>query len=469
INVKQGVAQSIMGYFNNPSPQSQLVPSTLGIDDATLANLISSYNDLQLRKQKEAPSLAEGGIVLKDLNNQLSVVKGSILEALQNINKNLKQKENSLQQQNGQYRQFLSALPSNERAMQEIKRKQSITQGLYLYLLQKREEAAVSSTSSNVSNYKQIDPAASMGLVSPNGKNIKMYSFLIGLLLPFGIIYVRDLLNDKIMTRRDIVNRINLPIVGEVSHLPKKQAVGVAIMDRDLAGEEFRIIRTNLYFLLEKKDKQVILITSGVGGEGKSLVSVNLAAVLAIPGKKVALVEFDMRKPSITAKLNMESETGLNDYFKGSAKNLNEIYTEYKDIPSLHIYHSGAVPRYAGDLFLSEKIPLLFKELKAKYDYIIIDSAPVGMVSDGLILGEYADTVLFLVRQRYTLKKQLEFVNELSNSHKLNDVGIIFNDVKRGGKIGYFGYANTYGKHYGYEVKTRKRFRIRKKEKPVTV
>ena len=185
INIKQNVAQSIMGYFNNPSAQTQLVPSTLGLDDPTLANLISTYNDLQLRKQKEAPTLAEGGIVLKDLNNQLSVVKGSILEALQNINKNLKQKENSLQQQNGQYRQFLSALPSNERAMQEIKRKQNITQGLYLYLLQKREEAAVSSTSSNVSNYRQIDPAASMGLVSPNAKNIKMYSFLIGLVLPF--------------------------------------------------------------------------------------------------------------------------------------------------------------------------------------------------------------------------------------------------------------------------------------------
>ena len=465
INIQQQVAQSIAGYFNNPNPQSQLVPSTLGLGDPTLANLISNYNDLQLRKQKEAPTLAENGIILKDLNNQLSAVKGSILESLQNINKNLKQKENSLQQQNGQYRQFLSALPSNERAMQEIKRKQNITQGLYLYLLQKREEAAVSSTAINVSNYKQIDPARSMGQMSPNGKNIKVYTLLIGLIFPFGIIYIRDLLNDKIMTRRDITSRIDIPVVGEVSHLPKKQAEKVAIMERDLVGEEFRIIRTNLYFLLEKKEKQVILVTSGVSGEGKSLISINLAAVLAIPGKKVALLEFDMRRPTITSTLNMESEKGLNDYFKGNIKNLSEIYNLYEDIPSLHIYHSGAVPKYAGDLFLSDKIPVLFKELRAKYDYIIVDSAPVGMVSDALILGEYADTVLFVVRQRYTLKKQLEFVNELSGSQKLRDVGIIFDDVKRGGKMGYFGYGNTYGSSYGYEAKPKKKFRIKRIKK----
>lgn len=471
ISIKQQVAQSIAGYFNTPNAQSQLVPSTLGLDDPTLANLISNYNDLQLRKQKEAPTLSENGIILKDLNNQLSAVKGSILESLQNINKNLKQKENSLQQQNGQYRQFLSALPSNERAMQEIKRKQSITQGLYLYLLQKREEAAVSSTATNVSNYKQIDPAQSMGQMSPNGKNIKVYTFLIGLILPFGIIYIRDLLNDKIMTRKDITSRIDLPVVGEVSHLPKKQAEKVAVMERDLVGEEFRIIRTNLYFLLEKKEKQVILITSGISGEGKSLVSINLAAVLAIPGKKVALLEFDMRKPTITSTLNMESEKGLNDYFKGNIKNLSEVYNKYEEIPSLHIYHSGAVPKYAGDLFLSDKISVLFKELREKYDYIIVDSAPVGMVSDALILGEYADTVLFVVRQRYTLKKQLEFVNELSSSKKLRDVGIIFDDVKRGGKMGYFGYGNTYGSRYGYEAKPKSKFRIKrikKKEKPLT-
>ncbi|MEO6221213.1 MAG: polysaccharide biosynthesis tyrosine autokinase [Ginsengibacter sp.] len=465
-NIKQGVTQSIMSYFNNTTGQDKLVPSTLGLDDPTLAALISNYNELQMRKQKEAPSLAENGIIMKDLNNQLNTVKGSVLVALQNISSNLKQNENSLQQQNGQYRQFLSALPRNERAMQEIKRKQSVTEGLYLYLLQKREEAAVSSTSSNISNYKQIDPAKGFGPVEPNGTNIKIYSALLGLLLPFGIIYLRDMLNDKIITRKDIIHKIDIPIVGEVSHITKKQSRGVAIMQRDIVGEEFRIIRTNLYFLLQKKDKQVILITSSVGSEGKSFISLNLAAVLAIPGKKVALLEFDMRKPSIVSHLKIETSKGLNEYFSGQITNIPDIYYILEDlIPSLHIYPSGPTPKYAGDLFLSEKLPVLFETLKAQYDYIIIDSAPVGLVSDASILGEYADTVLFIIRQRFTLKKQLEFVSEMSRTKKLSNLGFIFNDVKTGGKIGYYGYGQTLNKKYGYEAKTKKN----KKEKPELV
>ncbi|MEP6583367.1 MAG: polysaccharide biosynthesis tyrosine autokinase [Ginsengibacter sp.] len=468
-NLQQGVTQSIMSYFNNPNAEDKFVPSTLGIQDPTLANLIATYNELQLRKQKEAPTLAEGGIVMKDLNNQLSVIKGSVLEALQNINRNLKQTESSLQHQNGQYRQFLSGLPSNQRQMQEIKRKQSITEGLYLYLLQKREEAAVSSTSSNVPNYKQIDPAKGFGPISPNTTNIKIYSVLLGLILPFGIIYLRDLMNDKIMTRKDITHRIETPIVGEITHLSKKQSDTITIMDRDLIGEEFRIIRTNLYFLLEKKDKKVILVTSSVAGEGKSSISLNLAGVLAIPGKKVALLEFDMRKPTITKKLKIVTSKGLNDYFKGNAKDLSEIYNPYEEIPSLHIYHSGATPKYPGDLFLSDRLPVLFEALKSEYDYIIVDSAPVGIVSDALVLGKYVDTVLFVIRQRYTLKKQLDFVNELSKTNKLNNLGIIFNDVKRGGRIGYYGYGHTYGKNYGYEEKPKnKKLRFRK-EKPAAV
>ncbi|MEO8399545.1 MAG: polysaccharide biosynthesis tyrosine autokinase [Ignavibacteriaceae bacterium] len=466
LNLKQAVAKSIMDYFNKPNADETLVPSTLGLQDPTLAGLISNYNELQMRKQKEAPSLAENGIIMKDLNNQLNTVKGSILESLQNINRNLKQTENSLQQQNSQYRQFLSALPSNERAMQEIKRKQSITEGLYLYLLQRREEAAVSSTSSNVPNYKQIDPAKGYGPIEPNGTNIKMYSALLGLLLPFGIIYLRDALNDKIMTRKDIMHKLDIPIVGEVSHLLKKQVSGVTVMLRDIVGEEFRIIRTNLYFLLERKEKQVILVTSSLGSEGKSFVSMNLAAVLAIPGKRVALLEFDMRKPSIVSHLKISRSVGLNEYFSGKIKEVTDVYHVLEDlIPTLHIYPSGATPTYPADLFLSDKLPKLFETLKSQYDYIIIDSAPVGLVSDAMVLGQYSDIVLFLIRQRHTLKKQLEFINDISKAKKLTNIGIIFNDVKTGGKIGYYGYGQPSDKKYGYESNDKSKPKKSKKKK----
>lgn len=464
INLQQAVAKSIINYFNNPRGDDKLVPSTLGLQDPTLASLISSYNELQLRKQKEAPSLAKNGIVMSDMNNQLDAVKGSIIESLQNINRNLQQTERGLQQQRSKYNQFISALPRNERAMQEIKRKQSITEGLYLYLLQKREESAVSSTSSNVSNYKQIEPAKGYGPVEPNHRNIQMYCVLLGLLLPFGIIYLRDLLNDKIVTRKDITNRLSIPIVGEVSHLTKNQAKGITTLERDIVGEEFRIIRTNLYFLLQHTEKQVILITSSLPSEGKSFISLNLAAVLALPGKKVALLEFDMRKPSIISHLGIDSPVGLNDYFSGEVKNISKLHHIVEDlIPSLHVFPSGATPTYPGDLFLSERLPILFETLKAEYDYIVIDSAPLGLVSDALVLGQYADSVLFIIRQRHTLKKQLEFISDTYNAKKLTNMGIIFNDVKTGGKMGYYGYGQG-EKNYGYKKKNKKSKRITKQK-----
>ncbi len=469
LNLKQEISKSITNYFNNPNADQTLVPSTLGLQDPTLSALIGNYNELQMRKQKEGPSLAENGLIMKDLNNQLNAVKGSILESLQNINQNMKQTENSLQQQNSRYKQFLSALPSNERAIQEIKRKQGITEGLYLYLLQKREEAAVSSTSANVANYKQIDPAKGFGPIEPNKTNIRMYSALLGLLLPFGIIYLRDAMNDKIMTRSDITNKIHIPIVGEVSHLTKKQASGVTVMQRDIVGEEFRIIRTNLYFLLQKKEKQVILVTSSAGSEGKSFVSLNLAAVLAIPGKKVALLEFDMRKPGIITHLKIERPKGLSHFFSGEIKNVDDISHVLEDlIPTLHIYPSGPTPTYPADLFLSEKLPVLFAKLKAHYDYIIIDSAPVGLVSDALVLGQYSDTVLFIIRQRHTFRKQLDFVNDLYKAGKLQNIGFIFNDVKKGGKVGYYGYGQGSDPNYKNENKVNWKSKYKRKSKKKT-
>jgi uncharacterized protein involved in exopolysaccharide biosynthesis len=184
VMVQQGVVKMIQEYFNNDDNKGKLVPSSFGINDATLASIIVQYNELQLQKESKAPSLAPNSFILKDLNNQINNLKSSILENLQNITKNLQFQENRLQQKNDQYRQFLSALPHKERMMQEIKRKQSITEGLYLYLLQKREENSISASSSNVSIYRQIDEAKGYGPVSPNTRNIQLYSIAFGLLIP---------------------------------------------------------------------------------------------------------------------------------------------------------------------------------------------------------------------------------------------------------------------------------------------
>ena len=454
INIQKGVIQQIQGYFNNPDNPGKLVPSSLGINDPTLGTLISKYNELELLKQKEKPRLSSNSILLKDIDNQINDVKGSVLENLQNINKNLNLQQGSLQQKNNQYKQFLSSLPRKERMMQEIKRKQSITEGLYLYLLQKREESSISAGSANISVYKQIDKAFGYGPVEPNSRNIMIVSILLGLLMPVGLILLMDQLNDKIVSRHDVTSKVSIPVLGELIHIPKRKTKGILVMSRDLFGEQFRLIRTNLALSEKGKKNQVILVTSSNVGEGKSMISLNLAAVLAVPGKKVALLEFDMRKPGIINKLGLNNSTkGLSDYLTGQTIDLSEIYQVSEDISTLHIYPSGPIPVNPADLLLNENVAPLFEVLKRRYDYIIIDTAPVGLVTDAFILNKFTDVSVYVVRQRHTLKRQLDFVNDIFINGRLNNLGLVINDVKTGGKYGSgYGYGENYNYVYGQEA-----------------
>jgi capsular exopolysaccharide synthesis family protein len=237
-------------------------------------------------------------------------------------------------------------------------------------------------------------------------------------------------------------------------------------MGRDITGEQFRIIRTNLSMLLHKKDKPVILVTSAGEGEGKSTVSTNLAAVMSLPGKKVALLEFDLRKPVISAQFELENAKGLSDYLTGVTNNIEDIYTTLPGFPTLHIFSSGDISTNPADLLLNSNLEALFNELKSVYDYIIVDSAPTALVSDAFILAQYSDAELFVIRQRKTLKKQLEFLQDIFVSGRMRNVGVIFNDIKTGAKFGYYGYGGTNGK--GYENKEVTTKRIRKKQTSLT-
>ena len=449
LSIQKGIASMILEYFSNPANGSKLVPSSLGLNDGTLGSLITQYNELQLKKEREAPSLAPNSILLQDLNSQLANLRSSILESLNNINRNLQLQGKTFQQQNSQNWSYLSSVPHNERVLQGIKRKQTITEGLYLYLLQKREEAAISSTASKVSHYRQIDPASGFGPVEPNSRNIITYTALLGFFTAFGFVYLRSILNDKVVTKEDIVKRTSLPFLGQVSHISRKKAQPISVLERNVIGEQFRAIRTNLHFLLKDKYKNIIMVTSSFSGEGKSVTSVNLASVYAMAGKKVALLEFDTRRPVIGRNLQLDNPMGLTDYLTGRIKNISEICNISVDIPDLHIYLAGPIPLNHADLLLAENMNRLFDALKAEYDYIIIDSPPVEMVSDAFILGQYCDIVLFIIRSRVTMKKQLELVNNVENDHKFKQIAIILNDVRASAKYGYY--------EYGYEPKSSKK------------
>jgi capsular exopolysaccharide synthesis family protein len=383
---------------------------------------------------------------MQDLNTQLENLKGSILESLKNIKRNLTMQEENFSQQNSQNKNYLASIPHDERVLQEIKRKQNITEGLYLYLLQKREEAAISGTASGVAHYKQIDMASAIGPVEPNSVNILIYSALFGFFISFSWIYIRQLFNDKVNSKQEVIDRTSLPVIGQINHISKREKHLLYIWGNNAIGEQFRAIRTSVYSMLKDKSKKVILITSSTHAEGKSFVSLNLAAACAMPGKKVALLEFDIRKPTIAIKLNLENTRGLTQYLTGEVNSISEISYSVNKIPSLHVYPSGPLPSNPADLLSTERLDRLFESLKANYDYIIIDSPPSGMVSDSFILGEFSDMVLYIIRSEKTLKKQLDFIRETIDNNSFNNVALVLNDLKRNDSYG-FDYKSYYSKN----------------------
>lgn len=450
LDSKSYLLSDLQKYLKNAANKDRLVPSNLGVEDLTLTGLVAKYNELQLQKQALAPTVLSNNKQLVAINSELDEIRRNILEGINNLQLVLFNQQKDFRSKLSQYSDNLSSIPQKQRALQEIMRQQSVKQGLYLYLLQKREETAIS-TASTSSNYQQIDPAESQGQIEPKEGNIKTFAFLLGLLIPIAIIYILDLLNDKLTTRDDIVQRLKQPIVGEISHVADKTLSNVVVgQSRNMIAEQFRILRSNLQFLVDKQNVvKTYLVTSSISGEGKSFISLNLAAVLSLSGKKVALLEFDLRKMrSGHYEGEKQNAKGITNYLIGQTDNPSDIITHIHNYPDLHIFRSGPIPPNPAELVMSDKVKVLFEWLKQNYDYIVIDSAPVGLVSDAFALVEYSNAVLYVLRQRYTHKRQIDFVADLCRQEKLINVSLVVNDVHMGGKYGYYGYGYGYG--YGY-------------------
>jgi capsular exopolysaccharide synthesis family protein len=340
----------------------------------------------------------------------------------------------------------------------ELQRQLSVKQSLYVYLLQKREETAIAS-SSTASNYQQVDFAeASYSPIDPKAAEVRNYSILLGLIIPIVIIYIRDLFNDKLTNRDDISKRTKITIVGEISHVDNiKGNIVVVGESRSIIAEQFRVLRSNLQFLTKaRKDATTYLISSSVSGEGKSFISLNVAGVLSLSNKKVALLEFDLRKMRSGRHTGeIKQEKGIVNYLIGQIDNPEELITPFENLPNLHLYHSGPVAPNPGELIMTERVQELFDWLKARYDYIVVDSAPVGLVSDSFALVQYSDAVLYVARQRYTFKRQIDFLEEIRVQETLKNIALIVNDVHMGNRYGYYGYGYGYGYgayryRYGY-------------------
>lgn len=447
------IIELIEDYLRKGKGDNGLIPSNLDVNDIAFNSMIIKYNDLQNQRQKLTYNTLDANYTSEDLDSQLNEIKRSILEAASNLKRAKQLRINTFQSRNNDDMGKLSTMPDKERTLQEINRQRQIKERLYLYLLQRREETAISSVSTT-SNYQTMDAAWCSNIpIEPKSSQIKTFAIIIGLLLPIGLIYLLDLLNDKVTTRNDISDKTDLPIVGEITHVDNNEEI-VVENSRNVVAEQFRIFRSNLQFIMPKEVNKntatTFLITSSVSGEGKSFVSLNLACVLSLTGKKVALLEFDLRKlKSIkvpeAGKMNTK---GITNYLIGQTDDADDIISRMDRFPTLSIYNTGPIPPNPAELIISSRMETLFAKLKTQYDYIVIDSAPIGLVSDSFALGQYADAVLYIVRQRYTFKKQLEFINDLKKDGKLHNLALVINDVNLAGRYGYYGYGYGYG--YGY-------------------
>jgi capsular exopolysaccharide synthesis family protein len=441
-------AYQIEDYMRNRQNNVTPVPSSLGLADPTLNSLVTAYNQAQLEKKALLEYTPPGNPSIQKRNEVIEKLRLNILENLKNIKGAYHSVIGGLQGNIQAINSQISMFPEKQQMLDEVKRQLEGKLVIFNSLLIKREESAIA-LASTISNIKVLqDAGVNTTPVKPNPRNTKILAILVGLVLPALFIFILELLNDKVTTRYDIERLTKAAILGEVGHSFGKNNLVVTNNNRSVVAEQFRIIRSNLQYILHNINKPVILVTSSFSGEGKSFVSTNIGAVLGLAGKKTIILEFDIRKPKILAHLNIAKRPGLTNYLLGKV-NIENLPIPVEGSENLFVLPCGPVPPNPAELLLDPKLNDLFAYLRENFDVVIMDTAPVGMVSDAMTLSRYADCTLYIVRQGHTYKKQIGLIDEFYREQKLPKISIVLNDVKLRTGYGYYGYGR-YGYGHGY-------------------
>jgi tyrosine-protein kinase Etk/Wzc len=443
------VLESIEKYLQKAGDQSSTVPSTLGIKDETLLVLIGQFNQLQLERERMLRTTQPGNPLVQNIAEQLVELRVKILENLRNIKRGLLITSNNLKSNVGQFQSKIRKVPGMERELLQINRQQSIKQSIYSYLLQKREETAIS-LAATASVARVLDPAMGGDYpISPNGQIIYLMAFLLGLGIPFAVLYVASLLNNKVRFQQDVTAITDAPIIGEIAHNTQDTVV-VTKGSRSSIAEMFRLVRANLNFVTMGQNKLTLLITSGRSGEGKTFFSINLAASLAITGKRVVLLDLDLRNPTIAKKLRLGEGPGITDYLVSDTVSIKNIIRSTQEAPDLSVISAGSLPPNPAELIMSAKFTHLLAELKESFDYIIIDTPPVGQVADAFTISSLSDYTIYLARYNYTQKAWLTIVKNIYKDKLLGQLMLVLNDAKEVNGSNY-GYGYEYGYEYTHE------------------
>ena len=431
----------------------KILPSNIGLQDAGASGAIERYNEMVSERNRLLRTSTESNPTIVNLTTSIQAMRTNVQATLDATLKGLQIAKTDLDLEATRYSRRISDAPTQERQFVSIARQQEIKSGLYLMLLQKREENAIM-LAATANNAKIIDAAtAAAGVVAPKSMQILMAAFVLGLGLPVCVIYLFSLLQVKIEGRADVEKLTTLPVIGDIPVADGLKGSSIAVFENqnNLMSETFRGIRTNLQFLLEEGQK-VIMVTSTVSGEGKSFVSANTAISLSLLGKKVVIVGLDIRKPGLNKVFNLSTkEQGITQFLTNPKQNIMDLVQQSDVNSNLFILPGGAVPPNPTELLARKGLEEAIEQLKQHFDYIVLDTAPVGMVTDTQLISRIADLTIYVCRADYTRKSEFALVNELATTNKLPNISIAINglDLKKK-KYGYYYGYGKYGKYYGY-------------------
>lgn len=430
----------------------EVLPSNIGLQDAASAGAIDRYNQMLVERKRLLRTSTENNPTIINLDTSIRAMRTNVQATLDATLKGLQITKEDLAREASRYSRRINDAPTQERQFVSIARQQEIKSGLYLMLLQKREENAIT-LAATANNAKIIDEAlADDNPISPKKMLVYLAALVLGVGLPVGVIYLIGLTKFKIEGRADVEKLTSLPVVGDIPLADEKTgSIAVFENQNNLMSETFRNVRTNLQFMLEN-GKNVILVTSTISGEGKSFISANLAISLSLLGKKVVIVGLDIRKPGLNKVFNIpKKEHGITQYLTNTTANLMDFVQPSDINKNLFILPGGTVPPNPTELLARGGLEKAIETLKANFDYVILDTAPVGMVTDTLLIGRVADLSVYVCRADYTHKAEFTLINELAENNKLPNLCIAINGLDLNSrKYGYYYGYGKYGKYYGY-------------------
>ena len=451
VDIQLDILNAVDGYIKSKATRRGTVPSLQMVSDPLLSSLLQQLYQAEFEAENAKAIAGEKSETVLLAEERIKKIRYDVKENLNNIRSNTEIELGSINNQISKNSGMLAQLPSKERALIAITRQQAIKNNIYTFLLSKREETAISSASTSA-DLRVLENGSSYGPVKPNPKNYYMVGLICGLLAFLIYVQIGEPLSNKILFRTDIEKKTKVPIIGEIIQAKDKNIIAISEGKRTVIAEQFRALRTNLSFMGMSEKNKTLLVTSSVSGEGKSFIATNLALSLTLTGKRVALLEMDLRKPKLSKELGIKRDPGISSYLIGKAA-LSDIIKPTAH-NNLFLVTAGPIPPNPTELVGKPNFAEMITLLENQFDYLIIDSAPIGPVTDSQLLNKFAQTTVYVVRHAVTPSVFLKMLEGLYKEKKFNNMCVVFNGVKpRGSSIlnyGFGGYGNGYGYGYGY-------------------